>query len=303
MIYDVIIIGGGPAGLSAAIYASRSKLKVLLLEKKYCGGQIISSMFIDNYPGFYNGITGNDLAIKFEKHVKKFGVKIVYDEVIKIENNLTNKIFSSNFDYISKTVIIATGTSIKKMNILGEEKFIGNGISFCVTCDAAFYKNKTVVVVGDNDNTIYDAIYLSKFAKTINIIYLKIKFNISKELYKKICLYYNISITYDCIPYEIIGDKNVENIIVKNIYTNEKKLLKTDGIFVITDLKPNVFYVKNIICNKNGYIITDKNMNTSVKSIFACGDVIEKQLRQIVTAVSDGAIAAINVKCYIDKAK
>jgi thioredoxin reductase (NADPH) len=303
MIYDVVIIGGGPAGMSAAIYASRSKLKVLLVEKKYCGGQVVSSMFIDNYPGFYNGIIGSDLAINFEKHVKKFGVEIVYDEIIKVENNLTNKIFSSNFNYFSKTVIIATGTCVKKMNILGEEKFIGNGISFCVTCDANFYNSKTVVVVGDSDNAINDAIYLSKFAKTVSIVYLKNKFNVSKELYKKICLCRNISIIYDSIPCEVIGDIIIENIVIKNIYTNEKTILKTDGIFVISDLKPNIFYIDNIECNKNGYIITDKNMNTSVKSIFACGDVTEKQLRQIVTAISDGAIAAINAKRYIDKIK
>ncbi|MCA6072618.1 MAG: thioredoxin-disulfide reductase [Endomicrobium sp.] len=300
MTYDVIIIGGGPSGLSAAIYASRARLKTLLIEKNGCGGQMTVTDLLENYPGFNDGINGFDLAVKLEMQARDFGTEIMYDEVTSIENGVVKKVISINGACETKTIIVAAGTSVKKMNIPGEEKFIGKGVSFCAICDAPFYKGKDVVVIGGGDSAIQEAIYLSNFAKNVIVVHRRDALRATKILQEKMASRANISVIYDSIPKEIFGNDSIEKIGITNTKTNEDKDLQVDGIFVFIGLIPNTLFLSNLTLDKNGYVITDENMNTSIPGIFACGDIRKKQLRQVVTAASDGAQAAVSAQHYIE---
>ncbi|GHT45922.1 thioredoxin reductase [Endomicrobiia bacterium] len=300
MVYDIVIIGGGAAGLSAAIYASRARLKTLLIEKNGCGGQITVTDLIENYPGFNGGINGFDFAVKLETQARDFGADIMYDEVTSVENGEVKKVITVNATYETQTIIVAAGTSVKKMNIPGEPDFIGKGVSFCATCDAPFYRSKDVLVVGGGDSAIQEALYLSKFAKNVIVIHRRNELRTAKILQEKIASHANISIIYDSVPKEILGKDSVEKVTITNVKTNKDTDLKVDGVFVFIGLVPNTVFLSNLVLDKNGYVITDENMNTSIAGIFACGDIRKKQLRQVVTAVSDGAQAAISAHGYIE---
>jgi thioredoxin reductase (NADPH) len=302
MIYDVIIIGGGPSGMSAAIYASRSRLKTLLIEKNICGGQIIMTDLIENYPGFTEGINGFDLAMKFEMQTRNFGTEIIHDEVIDIKDGLIKKLTTKNLVYKTRSVIIATGTTLKKMMISGESDFIGKGVSFCATCDAPFYKNKNILVIGGGDSAIQEAIYLSKFAKNVTIVHRGSKLKATKILQERMALHLNISVIYDSVLKEIFGRSIVEKVKIINVNSNENKDLNVDGIFVFIGVIPNSLLFLKIITDRDraGYILTDENMCTSIPGIFACGDIRKKQLRQVITAVSDGAQASASAQRYLE---
>ncbi|GHT65942.1 thioredoxin reductase [Endomicrobiia bacterium] len=300
MVYDIVIIGGGPAGLSAAIYASRARLKTLLIEKNGCGGQITVTDLIENYPGFNDGINGFDFAVKLEAQARDFGAEIMYDEVTNVENGEVKKVITVNATYETQTIIVAAGTSVKKMNIPGEPDFIGKGVSFCATCDAPFYRSKDVLVVGGGDSAIQEALYLSKFAKNVIVIHRRNELRTAKILQEKIASHTNISIIYDSVPKEILGKDSIEKVTITNVKTNKDTDLKVDGVFVFIGLVPNTLFLSNLVLDKNGYVVTDENMNTSIAGIFACGDIRKKQLRQVVTAVSDGAQAAISAQGYIE---
>ncbi|BAV58590.1 thioredoxin reductase [Candidatus Endomicrobiellum trichonymphae] len=300
MIYDVIIIGGGPAGLSAAIYASRARLKTLIIEKTGCGGQMTTTDLLENYPGFNGGINGFELAVKLEKQARDFGAEIIYDEVGAIEQGLSKKVITTNSAYETKTVIIAAGTYAKKMNIPGESEFMGRGVSFCAVCDAPFYRDKNVLVVGGGDSAIEEAAYISKFAKNVTVVHRRDKLRAAKILQERMKLHPNISVIYDSVPKEIFGSDSVEKVTITNVKTNESKDLIIDGIFVFTGLIPNTLFLSGVALDKTGYIITDEDMNTSSTGIFACGDIRKKQLRQVVTAASDGAQAAVSAQRCIE---
>jgi thioredoxin reductase (NADPH) len=300
MIYDVIIIGGGPAGLSAAIYASRARLKTLIIEKTGCGGQMTMTDLLENYPGFNGGINGFDLAVKLEQQARDFGTGIIYGEAAAVERGSSKKVITTNCTYETKTVIIAAGTHAKKMNIPGESEFIGKGVSFCAVCDAPFYRGKNVLVVGGGDSAVGEAVYISKFAKNVTIVHRRNKLKAAKILQEKIKSHPNISVIYDSVPKEIFGRSSVEKITITNIKTNENKDLIIDGVFVFAGLIPNTLFLSGIALDKTGYIITNENMNTSSDGIFACGDIRKKQLRQVVTAVSDGAQAAVSAQRCIE---
>ncbi|MDR0799978.1 MAG: thioredoxin-disulfide reductase [Endomicrobium sp.] len=300
MIYDVIIIGGGPAGLSAAIYASRARLKTLLIEKNGCGGQMTTTCSLENYPGFNGGIDSFELAGKLEKQAKDFGAEIIYDEAARIEYGSAKKVIAANCAYETKTVIIAAGTHAKKMNIPGEAKFLGRGVSFCAVCDAPFYKDKNVLVVGGGDSAIEEAVYISKFAKNVTIVHRRDKLRATKILQERMRLRLNISVICNTVPKEISGRDFLEKITITNVKTNENKDLKVDGIFVFIGLIPNTAFLSGLALDEAGYVITDENMNTSIAGIFACGDIRKKQLRQVVTAASDGAQSAVSAQHYIE---
>jgi thioredoxin reductase (NADPH) len=300
MAYDVIIIGGGPAGLSAAIYASRARLKTLILEKIGCGGQMTMTDLLENYPGFNEGISGFELAVKLEKQARNFGAEIVYSEVAAVKRETSKKVITANCAYETKTVIIAAGTHSKKMNIPGESEFIGRGVSFCAVCDAPFYRGKNVLVVGGGDSAVEEAVYISKFAKNVTVVYRRNRLRAAKILQERMKLYPNIAVIYDSVPREIFGRDSVEKVTITNIKTNENKDLVIDGVFVFTGLIPNTLFLSGVALDKTGYIITDENMNTSSFGIFACGDIRKKQLRQVVTAVSDGTQAAASAQRCIE---
>lgn len=300
MVYDVIIVGGGPAGLSAAIYSSRARLKTLLIEKNGCGGQMTVTDLLENYPGFNGGVNGFDLAVKLENQARDFGAEIVYDEVTEIKNGSVKKIVTVNSVYESKTVIIAAGTHVKEMNIPSEAKFMGRGVSFCATCDAPFYREKEVLVIGGGDSAIQESIYLAKFAKKVTILHKRNELRATKILQEKMLSCPNISVMYNTVPKEIIGQDRIEKITVTDLETNQDKYLKVDGIFVFIGFVPNSLFATGIAFDEHGYIITDEAMRASADGIFACGDVRRKHLRQVVTAASDGAQAAVSAGHYID---
>jgi thioredoxin reductase (NADPH) len=300
MIYDVVIVGGGPAGLSAAIYSSRARLKTLLIEKNGCGGQMTVTDLLENYPGFNDGINGFDLAVKLENQARDFGTEIVYDEVTEIKSGKVKEVVTTNSAYEAKTVIIAAGARVKEMDIPGEAKFKGKGVSFCATCDAPFYKEKKVLVIGGGDSAIQEAIYLAKFAKEVTILHRRNELKATKILRERMLSYPNISVMYNTVPKEIIGKECIEEILVTDLKTNRNKSLKVDGAFVFIGLVPNTLFLADANLDEQGYIITDENMHTSVDGIFACGDIRQKHLRQVITAASDGAQAAVSAGHYID---
>jgi thioredoxin reductase (NADPH) len=300
MVYDVIIIGAGPAGLAAAIYSSRARLNTLLIEKNGCGGQMTVTDLLENYPGFNGGINGFDLALKLEEQAKEFGSEIIYDEVVSLQDGNIKKVVTINNSYQTKTIIVASGTYVKKMNIPGESAFIGKGVSFCATCDAPFYRDKDVIVIGGGDSAIQEAIYLSKFAKNVTIVHRKDSLKAIKILQERLLSYSNIFIMYNSVLNEIIGTSSIEKIRITNIKTSQVQELNANGVFVFIGLLPNTDFITNISLDDEGYIITDENMRTSIVGIFACGDVRKKQLRQVVTATSDGAQAAVSAAHYLE---
>ncbi|MDR2398942.1 MAG: thioredoxin-disulfide reductase [Endomicrobium sp.] len=300
MIYDVVIVGGGPSGLSAAIYSSRARLKTLLIEKNGCGGQMTVTDLLENYPGFNDGINGVDLAVKLEYQAINFGTEIVYDEVTEIKSGKVKEVVTTNSTYKAKAVIIAAGTRVKEMDIPGEAKFKGKGVSSCATCDAPFYKGKKVLVIGGGDSAIQEAIYLAKFAKEVTILHRRNELRATKILQERMLLYPNISVMHNTVPKEIVGKEHIEEVIVTDLRTNKDKSLKVDGAFVFIGLVPNTLFPTGVNLDEQGYIITDENMRTSVDGIFACGDIRQKYLRQVVTATSDGAQAAVSAGRYID---
>ena len=305
MIYDVVIVGGGPSGMSAAIYASRARLKTLLIEKAGCGGQIAITDHLENYPGFEEGINGFDLAMKMEKQARTFGCEIAYGEVsfIEIEDAIKKVILSDKKEYFTKTIIIASGANFKKLAIEGEQEFIGKGVSYCATCDGPFFRNKEIAVVGGGDSALQEALYLTKFATKVNLIHRRDQFRAAKILQEKVFAESKINIIFDSVVEKISGNLSVEQITLKNVKNNISSQLSVNGVFVFVGWLPNTKFLSNtaIKLNEAGYIITDDNMKTSVEGIFACGDVRQKILRQVVTAAGDGAIAAISAQHYIEK--
>ncbi len=304
MIYDVIIVGGGPSGMSAAIYASRARLKTLLIEKAGCGGQIAITDHLENYPGFEEGINGFELAMKMEKQARTFGCEIVYGEASFIETDdaIKKVVLSDKKEYFTKTIIIASGANFKKLGVEGEQEFIGKGVSYCATCDGPFFRNKEIAVVGGGDSALQEALYLTKFATKVNLIHRRDQFRAAKILQEKVFAEPKINIIFDSVVEKISGNLSVEQVILKNVKNNISSPVSVNGVFVFVGWLPNTKFLENtkIKLNDAGYIVTDDNMNTSIEGIFACGDVRQKILRQVVTAAGDGAIAAISAQHFIE---
>lgn len=305
MIYDLIIVGGGPAGLTASIYALRAGMKVLLVERMMPGGQVAQTTKIENYPGF-ESIDGLELSMKMHAQAEKLGLEIEYADVLEYElNNEIKKIRTYSNVFEAKSLILALGASAKQLNVANEKKFIGRGLSYCATCDGSFFKDKIVAIVGGGNTSLEDCIYLSGIAKKVYLIHRRDTFrgeqanvaNFTKILNQENS---NVSQILNSTIIELIGENKLEGIILENKVNGEKTKLNLDGLFVAIGRKPDTELLKDIIkLNSNGYIITDEKMRTSIQGVFAAGDVREKSLRQIVTACSDGAIAAISAFEFI----
>ena len=303
MIYDVIIIGGGPAGMSAAIYAARARLKTLIIEKAGCGGQIAITDHLENYPGFETGINGFELAVKMQTQATTFGSEITYGEVlsVEVEENI-KKVILQDKVFETKTIIIASGAAFKKLNVPGEEEFIGKGVSYCATCDGPFFRNKEIAVVGGGDSALQEALYLTKFASKVNLIHRRNEFRAAKILQEKVLANEKINVILDSVVEEICGTQMLDSLKVKNVKTGSVINLAVNGVFLFVGWQPNTKFLENSKINlDSGYIVTDENMRTNIDGVFACGDVRKKQLRQVVTAASDGAISAISAQHYIEK--
>ncbi|PID78063.1 MAG: thioredoxin-disulfide reductase [Deltaproteobacteria bacterium] len=300
--YDLVIIGGGPAGLTAGIYAKRAGLSTLLLEKHTPGGQIMITDWIENYPGFPEGLAGYDLTMKMEQQAKHFGLEIIQADVKGIKaSDETKEIILPDKTIISKAIIIASGCSPRKLGIPGENIFFGKGVSTCATCDGMFFRDKEVVAIGGGDTAVQEAIFLTKFASRVYLVHRRDQLRATKILQDRVFANEKIEIIWDSVATEINGDKEVQSVTIKNVKTEEEKTIAADGCFIWVGTIPNTEFISpDIKTDKGGFIITDSLMNTSVKGIFAAGDVRNTPLRQVSTAVGDAAIAAVSADKYIE---
>ncbi len=298
--YDIIIIGAGPAGLTAAIYALRAAKKVLILEAKGYGGQIINTLDIENYPGEEH-ISGFDFATKLMNQVKNLGVEIQYEKALTIKKqNDFFEVETTKQSYQGKTVILATGTNTKKLGLPREEELLGKGISYCATCDGAFYKNKIVAVVGGGNTALEDAYYLSDLAEKVYLIHRRDEFRGDRKTLDRLKGKNNVEIIYQSIVTKLNGSSKLEGIELMN-QDNNTISLDVDGLFIAIGRNPENDIVKDIVTlDENNYIVADENGKTNQDGIFAAGDNRQKELRQLVTATADGAIAAVEAIKYIN---
>lgn len=305
--YDIIIIGGGPAGLTAGLYAARAKKKTLIIEKGIEGGQVAETTGIENYPGI-DKIDGAELGMKMAEQAKNFGAKIVMDEVESVDlTGDVKKIKGTVDEYEAKSVIIATGANPREIGAPGEREYKGRGVSYCSICDAAFYEGEDVYVIGGGDSAVQEAIFITNFAKKVYIVHRRDELRASKDLQEKAFNNDKIDFIWNSEVVEIKGDKVVNEMILKNNKTGKTQSITSDdpfGIFVFIGYVPNTELFKDQInISDNGYIITDDEMKTNLPGVFAAGDIRNKTVRQIVNAAGDGAIASINAQKYIDEAE
>ena len=297
--YDVIIIGSGPAGLAAAIYATRANLKTLIIEAEAPGGKLLKTYEIENYPGI-SKIAGVDLAMQMMEHSSLFGAKTVNN----IEDHKDyKKVVLANKELTCKAVIVATGTKERMLDLPHANELIGKGISYCAVCDGAFYKNKEVVVIGGGNSALEEAIYLTKLVDKVTIIIRRDQFRADDLVVDHVKENPKIEIITKSVPHNIVtNDGKVAGLEIKNVDTDEISLVKCEGIFPYIGADPATSFLKDFnILDENGYIIVNENMETAVEGIYAAGDVTKKQLRQVVTATNDGAIAANSVSRYLNK--
>jgi len=322
-VYDIIIIGGGPAGFTAGQYASRAMLRVLLIEGSLTASQVTITDLVENYPGIPEPVSGLELHSRFKRQAGGFGLPTRSEDVIsvtkvqlsepvlnKVEDHSGQavdgwKIKTNGSTYYALSVIIAAGASWKKLGIPGEETFLGKGVSFCATCDAPFYKNRDVVVIGGGDVAVQEAIYLAKFAGKVTIVHRRDRLRATGILKKMALANNKIDFAWNSVPEAILGDDSVTGVKIRNVKTpDDYRVIQADGVFVFIGLKPNTEVVRGIVeLDNNGYILADSNMMTSERSIFSCGDCIKKLLRQIVTACGDGATAAFSAQLYVEALK
>ena len=306
-IFETIIIGGGPAGLTAGLYLSRSRIDVLLLEKGIPGGQANLTEMIENYPGFPEGILGPELMQLFEKQARKFGLKIKNDTASDLlRNDDEEKLFQVRTDserIFSKSIIIASGALPRQLEVPGEKEFTGRGVSYCAICDGSFFRGKKIIVVGGGNSAIEEALYLTKFASKVNVVHRRDELRAVKILQERAFANPKINFIWNSIVLAINGNKKVEAVQLKNIKSEQEKIFPCQGVFVFTGYSPTYpslgSFQKQLI-DEYGYILTDKNMMTKVGGIFACGDVRAKLLRQVVTACGEGAIASFFVEKYLE---
>lgn len=296
--YDVIIVGCGIAGMTAAIYLRRANKKVLILEKETIGGQISSSPLVENYPG-YQAISGSELSNNIYEQVENLGVDLELEEVLKIEDGKIKKVITDSNTYETKAVIIATGAKYRRLGLKNEEELIGNGIHFCVACDGAFYKDKKVAVIGGGNSAIVNAITLADIAKEVYIIQDLESLTSEESLTNKIMSKENVKFFYNSKVKELIGDDNLKEIIIKT--KDKEKSIKVDGMFISIGLIPESKLAEGLLeTNKYNYIMSD-NCKTKVKGIFVAGDCRDKMIRQLTVAASDGTTAALEAIDYLNK--
>jgi thioredoxin reductase (NADPH) len=301
--YDLIIIGGGPAGLAAAIYAGRNRLSTLIIEKMVLGGQASNAYLIENYPGFPEGISGQELGRKMTEQAGKLGLQVVWGKVggLKTGKKQT-EVTVDGKTMTGRAVIIATGSENQKLGVPGEEEFRGRGVSYCATCDGAFYKHKNIMVVGGGNSAVEEALFLTRFAAKVSIVHRRDELRADKILAERAKNHPKIYFFWHSVLEEIKGEKFVREALLKDRTTGKKLIIPVDGIFIYIGSKPGTEFLGGAVkLDEQGYIITDDRMKTSAEGIFAAGDVRAKKLRQIVTATADGAIAAEAAREFIEK--
>ncbi len=302
-IYDMIIVGGGPAGYTAALYAARAGLDTVLVERLSAGGQMALTGDIDNYPGFEEGIDGFTLGMKMQKGAERFGAKTEYDEVLSVDFfEPIKKVKTTNGVFCGKTVLIASGANPRELGVEDEKKLIGKGVHYCAHCDGRFYKDKTVVVVGGGNSAAADALYLSRLAKKVYVVHRRDTLRATKVFHEPLVKSKNVEFIWNSTVEEFISDTRVNGVKVKNVTDKTMRDLVCDGVFISIGRSPATEFLKDaVILDESGYVVADESTKTSVDGVYALGDVRTKVLRQVVTAVSDGAVAVHYAEEYLSK--
>ena len=301
MIYDIIILGGGPAGYTAALYACRAGFSTLVIEKMAAGGQMTLTSDIDNYPGFETGIDGFTLGMKMQQSAERFGAKTEFDEVLSVDfSDKIKKITTYSGEFLAKAVIIATGANPKELGLENEQSLTGRGIHYCAHCDGRFYKDKTVAVIGGGNSAVSDALYLSRVAKKVYLVHRRDTLKATQVYLKPLKDAENIEFLWNSTLCEVVFDNKVTGAKIKSTVTDNITEIEVDGVFISIGRKPATEFLKNILeLDNNGYITADETTKTNIPGIFAVGDVRTKTLRQVVTAVSDGAVAVHFAEEYL----
>ncbi len=304
-LYDVIIVGAGPAGYTAGIYCARARHETLILSGILPGGQLVNTTDVENYPGFENGIMGPDLMVIMRKQTQRMGAVIIDDEVVNVDfRHKPFKILTASEEYECKAVIIATGASPRKLGLEGETTFGGRGVSYCATCDGPFFRNQELIVAGGGDSAIEEATFLTKFASKVHLVHRRDQLRASKVMQERAFSNSKIQFHWDSEIVDIIGDQKVQNATLKNIKTHEKTVLDVGGIFVAIGHTPNTKIFENQVdLDSQGYIVLKNHTHTSVQGVFAAGDVHDHRYRQAITAAGFGCMAAIDVDRYLTENK
>ncbi len=302
-VYDVVIIGGGPAGLTAGIYAARARLSTLLIEKQSPGGQVMMCESIENYPGYIAGSSGWELCSAMQQQAEKFGMGLMMEEVAHLDLDSPEKLITttSGKTIRARTVVLSLGAKPRMLGVPGEKEFIGRGVSYCAVCDGAFFKDKKIVVVGGGDTAVEDSTFLARYASDVTIVHRRDKFRAQRILQERALAHPQISVRWNSVVKSIEGTDGVQRILLEDLITREVEELPADGVFVLIGLDPNTALLKGKVdLDADGYVITNEHMQTSIPGVFAAGDMRQKLLRQIVTACADGAIAATAAEKYIE---
>ena len=301
-IYDMVILGGGPGGYTAALYAARAGLDTVVLERLSAGGQMALTSEIDNYPGFPEGIDGFELGMKFQEQAEKFGAKTEYAEVRGLELHSDPKVLhTSEGDFLARTVVIATGAGPRKLGLPDEERLTGRGVHYCAHCDGMFYRGKTVAIVGGGNSAAAEALYLSRVAKRVILIHRRDSLRATKIYHEPLKNQDNLSFRWNSAVTELVGDERLRAVRVKNLLSGEEEELQIDALFVSIGRKPATDLVAGQLELENGYIAADESTQTSIPGVYAVGDIRTKALRQIITAASDGANAAHHAEAWLSE--
>lgn len=292
-VYDMIIIGGGPAGYTAALYAARAGLDAVLIEKAGAGGQMALTDVIDNYPGFDEGIDGFTLGMKMKNGAERFGVKTILEQVNSVDfKNDVKAVNTAGKTYFAKTVVVSTGADPNELGVKNEREYIGKGIHYCAHCDGRFYKDKTVMVVGGGNTAVADALFLARFAKKVYVVHRRDTFRAEKILVDPLLHAENVEVLWNSVPVEFTAEERISGALIKNTVINQEIKVPVDGVFVSIGRKPVTYFLEDpVSLDDKGYIIADETCRSSVDGVYAVGDVRTKPLRQIVTAAADGAVA------------
>ena len=300
-VYDVIIIGGGPAGLSAGLYASRARLSTLLIEKGIFGGQIANAGHVENYPGFPEGISGLELSQLMHRQAAKYGLETVAAEVTGVQLGQRQKeVATTDGEYLAKAVIIAGGAELKKLGVAGEESFSGKGVSYCATCDGPLFKEHVVAVIGGGDSAVEEGILLTRFASKVALVHRRNQLRASRLLQERAFANPKIEFLWDTVVEEIFGDDRVRGLKLRNVKTGDRFTFNVSGVFVYVGLHPRTDYLTGVLpLDEEGRIPTDESMETEIAGVFAAGDIRKNSPRQLITAAGDGATAAISAERFL----
>ncbi len=300
--YDVVVIGGGGSGLTAALYTSRAKLSTILFEKLTPGGQIAMTDIVENFPGFPEGISGPEISMKLEEQAKKYGTEVVYQEVSSVGKGEGGfQVKTAKETYLCRAVILAAGASFKTLGVPGEKEMIGRGVSYCATCDGAFFKEKHIAVVGGGDSAIQEGLFLTRFARQVTIIHRRDQLRASAILQERAKAHPKINFIWDTVVEKIIGEKKVSGLVLKNVKTGKVSECEMDGIFIFIGHVPNTGFLKGFVeLDSNGYVVTREGVKASEAGVFAAGEVREGATKQLVAACGEGCEAALAAQAYLE---